>query len=84
VGGLPEVVEDGVTGRLYEADRPDQLAHVLRDLIADASARQKMGEAARERIEERYTWKSVGPQYTALYHSLLPESPGLHRREQAS
>jgi glycosyltransferase involved in cell wall biosynthesis len=44
VGGLAEVVEDGVTGRLVDPGRPDQLAGAVLDVLA---RRQAMGAAAR-------------------------------------
>jgi glycosyltransferase involved in cell wall biosynthesis len=46
VGGLAEVVDDGVTGRLVAPGAPDQLAEAVLDVLAH---RDQMGEAARER-----------------------------------
>ena len=46
VGGLPEVVDDGVTGRLVEPGAPDRLAEAVLDVLAH---RAEMGDAARER-----------------------------------
>jgi glycosyltransferase involved in cell wall biosynthesis len=46
VGGLPEVVDDGVTGRLVEPGAPDRLAEAVLDVLAH---RSEMGDAARER-----------------------------------
>ncbi len=46
VGGLAEVVEDGVTGRLVAPGRPDELAAAVLEVLA---ARDRMGAAARER-----------------------------------
>jgi glycosyltransferase involved in cell wall biosynthesis len=48
VGGLAEVVDDGVTGRLVAPDRPDELAAAVLDVLA---ARDRMGPAARERAQ---------------------------------
>jgi glycosyltransferase involved in cell wall biosynthesis len=45
VGGLPEVVRDGVTGRLVAPGRPDQLAAAVLDVLAH---REQMGAAAAE------------------------------------
>jgi glycosyltransferase involved in cell wall biosynthesis len=45
VGGLPEVVRDGVTGRLVAPGRPDQLAAAVLDVLAH---RARMGAAAAE------------------------------------
>jgi glycosyltransferase involved in cell wall biosynthesis len=48
VGGLAEVVADGVTGRLVEPGRPDELADAVLEVLA---ARERMGAAARERAQ---------------------------------
>lgn len=48
VGGMPEIVEDGKTGLLFEAGQRDQLAGMLGRLLADVNDRREMGAAARE------------------------------------
>jgi glycosyltransferase involved in cell wall biosynthesis len=48
VGGLAEVVADGVTGRLVAPDRPDELAAAVLEVLA---ARDAMGAAARQRAQ---------------------------------
>ena len=48
VGGLAEVVTDGVTGRLVTPGRPDELARAVLEVLAD---RERMGAAARERAQ---------------------------------
>jgi glycosyltransferase involved in cell wall biosynthesis len=48
VGGLPEVVDDGVTGRLTTPGDPDALAAAVLDVLAH---RDRMGAAARERAQ---------------------------------
>ena len=49
VGGLAEVVVDGVTGRLVAPGRPDELAAAVLDVLAD---RERMGAAAREHAQQ--------------------------------
>ena len=54
VGGLPEIVEDGVTGLLVENDaRP--IAVALRRLSGDPALARAMGERGRQRVAERYS-----------------------------
>jgi len=48
VGGLSEVVRDGITGRLVPPGRPDALARAVGELLGDAALRRRMGQAARE------------------------------------
>jgi glycosyltransferase involved in cell wall biosynthesis len=49
-GGIPEAVEDGVTGLLAEERDPAGLARHILTLLSDAPLRAKMGQAARARI----------------------------------
>lgn len=59
IGAVPELVEDGVVGHLVEVGDVDALADRLERLVADAALRQRMGEHARARARERYTWSAV-------------------------
>jgi glycosyltransferase involved in cell wall biosynthesis len=55
VGGIPELVLDGVTGLLVPPRDPGRLAAALEKLLGDSDLRRKMGEAGRRRIEEHFT-----------------------------
>ncbi len=55
VGGMQEVVEDGVSGFLVEPGDPVDLANLLDRVLGDAELRAKIGQAARARYEERFT-----------------------------
>lgn len=85
VGGIPEVVEDGVTGLLvpYEAV-PDGsgapadpgafasgLAARLNELVADPGRAERMGRAGRLRAVERFSWGEAARETLALYRRLL-------------
>jgi glycosyltransferase involved in cell wall biosynthesis len=52
-GGLPELVEDGVTGLLVEPDDPSALAEAVATLLADPARAGAMGREARRRVEGR-------------------------------
>jgi L-malate glycosyltransferase len=67
VGGIPEVVEDGVTGFLAPSDDPGLLAHAIETLMADPARRAAMGRAAQQRARERFSAETIVPQYEALY-----------------
>ena len=69
-GGLPEIVEDGVTGFVVEAQRPDQLADRLERLITDPGLRRTMGGKARERIAERFSQERMVTEFEALCREL--------------
>lgn len=55
-GGLPEVVDDGVTGLVVPRDDPAALAAALQRLVDDAPLRQRLGRAGRERVLQHYDW----------------------------
>lgn len=59
VGGIPEMVEDGVNGYLVEPGDVDALAARVAELIADPAQRARMGEAGRARVERDYTTRPV-------------------------
>ena len=85
VGGIPEVVVDGETGVLVPVElRPDDpmtpvdparfeanLAAAVNRLMADASLRDRMGRAGRQRAVERFSWSAIADQTVALYQTLI-------------
>lgn len=68
VGGIPELVEDGVSGVLVPTADPDDLARAVEGLLRDPVRRTTIGEAARKRARERFSAASIVPRYEALYH----------------
>jgi glycosyltransferase involved in cell wall biosynthesis/peptidoglycan/xylan/chitin deacetylase (PgdA/CDA1 family) len=67
VGGVPEVVEDGVSGRLVPADDRDSLRASLDDLLQDSRQRARLGRSARARVRERFSLSSMAASYRELY-----------------
>lgn len=55
VGGLGEMIDDGVTGRLVPPRDPDALAEGILDVLSDPARRARMGVAARERLVAEFT-----------------------------
>ena len=56
VGGLPEVVQDGVTGYVVPKEDPKLLAEKIISLIDDDELRRVIGDAGRKRVLENYNW----------------------------
>lgn len=73
VGGIPEVVTDGVTGTLVHYDADDSegyhadLAEAVNALITDPARAQRYGDAGRRRCEEIFSWARVAEQTLAVY-----------------
>ena len=55
-GGTPEVIVDGETGRLVDHDDVPALAATITALLTDPESLRAMGESARRRVEERFTY----------------------------
>jgi glycosyltransferase involved in cell wall biosynthesis len=70
VGGFPEVAERGAA-RLFPPGDPDALAEVLRELLADSSAREGLAEAAAGVAATTYSWERIGEATLSLYRDLL-------------
>lgn len=74
VGGVPEIVEDGVTGLLAAPGDPDQLANLMsRVETMTPSSREEMGRAGRNRTVEMYDIDAIVEQWEELYLKLLAE-----------
>ncbi len=71
VGGIPEVVEDGVTGLLVPPDDPAALADALNALLLDPARAAAMGPAGRRRAVDEFSWDAVAVQTAALYAEVV-------------
>ncbi|HLT11277.1 MAG TPA: glycogen synthase [Micromonosporaceae bacterium] len=83
-GGIPEVVQDGVTGVLVHADQAadgtplDQdafvtgLADAITGLLTDRGRADAMGKAGRERAVEHFSWPAIAERTVEVYRSVLP------------
>ena len=67
---VPETVSDGEVGILAEPDGPDTFARALATLLADRDLRQRMGEAARRRVED-YRADRVAGMFLERVHGAL-------------
>jgi glycosyltransferase involved in cell wall biosynthesis len=67
VGGIPELVTDGVEGLLVPAGDAPALREALAAIVRDGARASGMGARARRRIEGRYTWDIIAAQMAALY-----------------
>ncbi|TAL45069.1 MAG: glycogen synthase, partial [Salinibacterium sp.] len=85
-GGIPEVVDDGVTGRLVPIEQVDDgtgtpidpdrfvadLAATLIEVVSDPAAAERMGAAGRVRVEREFSWTSIAERTKEIYASLTP------------
>ncbi len=71
VGGLPEVVTDGVDGFLIEPRNIEGMARRAIEILSDEDRRRRMGEHARETARTRFSSSAIIPQYEQLYERVL-------------
>jgi glycosyltransferase involved in cell wall biosynthesis len=71
-GGLPEIVVDGETGYLVDAQSPTQLAHRLDQLLESKELRRRMGAAARERATRHFSCERFIDDFRRLLLSRQP------------
>ena len=74
VGGIPEIIDDGVNGVLVPAGDADTLGTALQELIDDAAQRAVLGTAAQQRAT-RYAADAVVPEIEAVYQRAAAARP---------
>lgn len=76
VGGLPEIVIDGETGRLVAAEDPQALADGIAQILSDPERAHAMGLAARARVQDRFSIDAQAQAYEDLYRRVLESGNG--------
>lgn len=69
--GIPDVVEDGVSGVLFEPGSPGAIAAALRGLLEDPARARALGQGGHARFLERFTARVMVAHHEALYAELL-------------
>ncbi|MFH5822679.1 glycogen synthase [Georgenia sp. AZ-5] len=89
VGGIPEVVDDGVTGTLVPLEQvadgtgapldpqtfERDLAAALTAMVSDPDRAAQMGVAARRRVEEHFSWDAIAERTIDVYRAVLAGQP---------
>ena len=84
VGGLAELVVDGVTGHLTTPGDVDELRTRLVRLITDAAHGRRLGWAARRRVLEQFTWDACARRCLGVYEALITRSKRDIRRTRSA
>ena len=71
VGGIPELVVDGVSGVLVPPGDPGALAEAIERLLENPSLALRLGEAGRRRVAESFDLEAVREAHLALYRRML-------------
>jgi len=70
-GGLPEIIEEGVTGFLFDSSKPDELASKIAWLSEHPEIAKKMGAAGRKRALRLFTQEKMAAEFESLFRSYL-------------
>jgi glycosyltransferase involved in cell wall biosynthesis len=75
VDSLPDMIEDGVNGVLFECGNDKELAAKIVDLLDDRARSKSIGHAAREMALKRFSADRMTAEYAALFKQVLSEHP---------
>jgi glycosyltransferase involved in cell wall biosynthesis len=76
VGGIPEVIRDGIDGTLVPPGDPDALAEAMLKLLLEPQLAARMGQAARERISRSFSIEKMVREFEDLYLYLVRSPAG--------
>ena len=73
VQALAEIVDDGITGLVFEKDNAKDLADKLELVLSDPNLRKKMGANANKWVLENHSWDVISKRVTDIYDQILEE-----------
>jgi len=76
VGGVPELVRDGIDGTLVEPEHPELLTAAMLEMLDKPDLRRRMGDSARSRIRDTFSVTAMVTKTEDLYTRLLAEHRG--------
>jgi len=76
IGGLSEVVDDGITGLLVPPQDENALAEAIAKLVMDKPLRERMGEAGRKFVQQKYELKSCIDLMVTIYENVIRNPQG--------
>ncbi len=71
VGGIPELIENDVSGILVPPNDPNQLLKAVNDLLGDKEAAKRLAESGYDFVIENLTWEILLPKYVKFYEDLI-------------
>ena len=73
VGGTREAIEDGVSGFIVPLDDENIIYEKTKLLLSDTALRQKMGNAGKKRVDEKFSLDTLGKNFEKLLNGLKAE-----------
>jgi len=81
-GGLKEIVQDGVNGRLVPAGDEKALADALCAILTDRALAERFGRESRRSVESRFTLQRMARRYEQAYRDAMADAAGHPRRDE--
>jgi glycosyltransferase involved in cell wall biosynthesis len=69
VGGVPEIITDGVNGLLTPPRLPERMAQLIERLLKDPALAERLGKAAAESVKD-FSWNSIAQKYQSIYQEV--------------
>ncbi len=83
VGGLPDLIEEGVNGLLVPPGSSEALSRAIIRMLGDSEQLECMGERARARFEAQHSWTKAANQTLQLYTRLMSKASGSERPDHS-
>ncbi|HET91538.1 MAG TPA: glycosyltransferase [Chloroflexi bacterium] len=77
-GGVPEVIEDGVTGLLVEPQAPAALAEAIISTLRSPQMLREMGMAGRQRLLDQFTYLEMARRFARVYRQVIRDFSEVH------
>ena len=74
VGGIPELIEDGVSGILVPPKDPDSIANAILDILNGPELGHRLGENAVKQYKEKFELSSIAEQLNNIYHDIVTQN----------
>lgn len=78
-GGIPDAVEDGVTGLLVDPNDPENIADAIKRLLTDSALAMRMGQEGRLRVIRDFNWASAATRIQKILENVVQDRV-MHKR----
>lgn len=74
VGGVPEIVSDGINGLLTPPRLPGKMAQLIERLLKDPALAENLGKAAAASVKD-FSWNKIATEYLNIYRQVIRQRP---------
>jgi glycosyltransferase involved in cell wall biosynthesis len=77
VGGIPEIIQHGVTGLLVEPDNPQALSEAIKAVLNDQALANRLAQNGHNHVLQQFRWEDAAAKYDSAFRSLLLNKPAI-------